>query len=295
MNDWRPKMQTEEERIASLKASIEELKQRAKKLYETIQDGPNENLNLNIFNKSCDDLYDIINDIMYYLNKLDGMTKLTPRTYPDPEDEDYYEREYQETKRNHFELLELYKTSYKRYQQVIETLSTNPKMYRLVGHLEIELMNEKQKVETYSNIVLTYTKEPDLTDKEIDIYLEKREGKPYFRGHIKQHGSPYEIGNIEYRGKTNSTLLGDIGYNIDSKFRGNNYAYKALILIAPLILSYGIDDVIICAHKNNIPSCKTIEKFGGIPIEGKDPTIVCYRCNIPEILKSQEEIVTIKH
>ncbi len=295
MNDWRPKMQTDEDKITSIKAKIEELKERAEKMYEVLKDGPNADMTLYFFNRKCDELYDVINSIMYYKNKLDGITMLTPRTYPDPESDNYYEIDYQEIKRNHLELLEIHKLSYARYQKAIADLNSNPHMYRRAGNLEMELINEQHKVESYTNIVLSYTKGPDLTDGDIDIYIEKREGSQFFRGRIKQHGSPYEIGSIEYRGETHSTVIGDIGYNIDAKFRGNNYAYKALKLIAPLIATTGIEDVLICAHKDNLPSCKTIEKFGGKPSEGKSPDIICYKCHLPEILKSQEEIVAIKY
>lgn len=83
------------------------------------------------------------------------------------------------------------------------------------------------------------------------------------------------IGIIKYSGYHNDKYLGDIGYRIASRFRGNNYSYQALCLLGELLKENGINDFWISAEKENIPSIKVIEKYGGIPIF-ENSRIKCY-------------------
>ena len=84
------------------------------------------------------------------------------------------------------------------------------------------------------------------------------------------------VGEITYRGYHFDEYIGDIGYTIDIKYRGNNYAYYALCLLGELLRENGIDNFWISTYKDNIPSVKTIEKYGGVPIKGEFP--VKYSC-----------------
>ena len=83
------------------------------------------------------------------------------------------------------------------------------------------------------------------------------------------------IGIIKYSGYHNDKYLGDIGYRIASRFRGNNYSYQALCLLGELLKENGINDFWISAEKENIPSIKVIEKYGGISIF-ENSRIKCY-------------------
>ncbi len=65
-------------------------------------------------------------------------------------------------------------------------------------------------------------------------------------------------------------FLGDVGFVIDPEYRGNSYAYHALCLVGELLKEKGIEDFWISAYKTNIPSVKTIEKYGGVVIKSDD-------------------------
>jgi len=77
------------------------------------------------------------------------------------------------------------------------------------------------------------------------------------------------VGEIYYRGYHVCETFGDVGYRIDMDFRGNNYSYYALCLLGELLKENGIDDFWISTYKNNIPSIKTIEKYGGVLINSE--------------------------
>lgn len=80
-------------------------------------------------------------------------------------------------------------------------------------------------------------------------------------------GEKKVVGEICYRGYHVSEFMGDIGYSIDMNFRGNNYAYQALCLLGELLKENGVEDFWAAAYKNNIPSLKTIEKYGGVFVD----------------------------
>lgn len=69
-----------------------------------------------------------------------------------------------------------------------------------------------------------------------------------------------EVGRLVYRYGSDELLkyCGHIGYHIDEAFRGNGYAYKAVLALFELI---DMDEVIISCDLNNIASQKTIEKL----------------------------------
>lgn len=78
------------------------------------------------------------------------------------------------------------------------------------------------------------------------------------------------VGEISYRGYHFSKYLADIGYGVDINFRGNDFSYYALCLLGEHLKENGIDDFWISTYKNNIPSVKTIEKYGGVPIKSDE-------------------------
>ena len=68
------------------------------------------------------------------------------------------------------------------------------------------------------------------------------------------------VGHIHYSGYHFHKYFGDIGYDNDKDFQGNNYAYRSLCLIGEILNENGIEDFWISARKDNMPSRKTIEK-----------------------------------
>lgn len=72
------------------------------------------------------------------------------------------------------------------------------------------------------------------------------------------------IGRISMRigSNFNSYYNGNIGYEIEEKFRGNNYAFRACKLVLPIAKAHGMNEIILTCDEDNIPSYKTIEKLG---------------------------------
>ena len=101
------------------------------------------------------------------------------------------------------------------------------------------------------------------TDYEIDIFEEPHQrGVKYY--HITLHDIPLEIGYIKVSYGSNCIQkFGNIGYELDPKYRGHNYTIKALEMLVEEMLSRGLEKPTIAAKPTNIPSVKIIEKFGG--------------------------------
>ena len=75
------------------------------------------------------------------------------------------------------------------------------------------------------------------------------------------------IGKLSFRGYHCSTSLGDIGCAIERDYRGHGYAYQSTCLLLEYLKENNIEDVWVTVSCDNIPSIKTIEKFGGVPLK----------------------------
>ena len=80
-----------------------------------------------------------------------------------------------------------------------------------------------------------------------DIYLKK----------TNEH-----IGYVVYRGYHYDVMLGDMGAVVYTKYRGHNYAFKAIKLISELLNENDIDNYWLVCDKYNIASKALIEKLG---------------------------------
>ena len=99
------------------------------------------------------------------------------------------------------------------------------------------------------------------------------------------------VGNIEYRSYHCSDYIADIGCFIEKEYRGNGYFKQALELLSELLARYKIPDFWISARKSNLPSIKTIEKFGGILKTPEDADYVLYE--IKTKTKDKESEISI--
>lgn len=77
------------------------------------------------------------------------------------------------------------------------------------------------------------------------------------------------VGKISIRIGNNyhSYYNGNIGYEIDKEYRGNNYSYKACKLVLQVAKAHDMDELILTCDESNIASYKTIEKLGAELIE----------------------------
>ncbi len=111
-----------------------------------------------------------------------------------------------------------------------------------------------------------------LSDGEIDLkisgkYFGDEEMLPFYYYDIFLKDR--FIGRISMRIGHNfhSYYNGNIGYEIEENFRGNNFAFKACKLVLPIAKAHGMNEIFLTCDENNIPSYKTIEKLGGELLE----------------------------
>lgn len=137
----------------------------------------------------------------------------------------------------------------------------------------VEIRKQLWQQKLFLDKELLFLNLPDGQSDELDLRL------MYIgRYGIYLHGEKTMVGTIDYRGKQDVTLQGDIGYSINPAYRGHNYAYKALCILSDILSKKGISDFFISTHKDNEPSRKTIEKYGGELVSGDWGDVLIFRC-----------------
>ena len=121
--------------------------------------------------------------------------------------------------------------------------------------------------------------DPTFSDGIIDLYNDKD-----YRFTICEHDKSTPIGVIEYN-DTQDLVPGNISYEIYKDYQGHNYALRALKLIGHGLLNVGVTGIIVTVdNSTNIPSIKTVEKFGGELIGTKeDQGPIAYTCDLEKI------------
>ena len=96
---------------------------------------------------------------------------------------------------------------------------------------------------------------------------------PYYYYDIYLADGNIQIGKISIRIGHNyhSYFNGNIGYEINKEFRGNNFAFQAMSLIINVAKHHQMTYLILTCEEMNIPSYKSIEKLGAELIEIKLP------------------------
>ena len=233
------------------------------------------------YNKQIDELSELIIRILFYKKQVFRIINTEEAPSHQPTKEEQIQLSYKRLLTDKA----MYEEQITIIDSTIQKIKDDRKLSRLVNKLEMEKFHNQTSLASINSNLRVFENKPDLTDGEIDIYLNGNEGDISFRGIIYLHDTSIEIGNIDYRGQCDSKWLGDIGYTIYEEHRGNNYAYKALELISPVITSKGIDKVTITTYANNIPSVKTIEKFGGVLTDTINDDVLSYTCEIKPILE----------
>lgn len=108
---------------------------------------------------------------------------------------------------------------------------------------------------------------PSYTDNEITIVLNDIYGNEPDEGiiktlsfDIKPYGKDIKMGYIDLRVGDSAYLyyMGNIGYRIEEKYRGHNYASKAVKLVLNQAIKENMKSVIITCSPENMPSYKTL-------------------------------------
>ncbi len=92
---------------------------------------------------------------------------------------------------------------------------------------------------------------------------------PYYWYDIIENKTNTKIGKISIRLGHNyhSYFNGNIGYEIDEKYRGNGYGYIAAEMVIEIAKEYGMKEIYLTCKKDNVASSKTIEKLGAQLLE----------------------------
>ncbi len=126
-----------------------------------------------------------------------------------------------------------------------------------------------------------------LTDDEIELKIsDKYKGDenllPFYYYDIFYNNS--FVGKISMRIGNNSDSYynGNIGYEIEEKSRGNNFAFKACKLVLHIAKAHGMNEIILTCDEDNTASYKTIEKLNAELVEIIKPpkTYFAYRENM---------------
>lgn len=123
------------------------------------------------------------------------------------------------------------------------------------------------------NSDFAFIKGENLSLELINFNLGNEKEIPYYYYKIIKNETNENVGKISIRIGSNyhSYYNGNIGYEIDSKYRGNNYAYLACNMVYDVARFYKMNELILTCKEDNIASSKTIEKLGGVLIETVTP------------------------
>lgn len=107
----------------------------------------------------------------------------------------------------------------------------------------------------------------------IDTYEGEDGALPFYWWNVVRKGDNAEVGKISFRIGHNyhSYYNGNIGYEIDEKYRGNHYAFLACQLVLKVAKYHNMKKIFLTCDHDNAASYKTIEKLGASLIEEVRP------------------------
>lgn len=108
-----------------------------------------------------------------------------------------------------------------------------------------------------------------ILDKTI-VASAKNDYVPSMIFHIVIHDTNIRVGTCDLRVGMNEELyyLGNIGYHVFEKYRGNHYAYYATLILFQIAKEeWNMDTLIITCSEDNLPSKRILRKLNGIYLE----------------------------
>ena len=96
---------------------------------------------------------------------------------------------------------------------------------------------------------------------------------PFYWWNIISKSRKVNVGKISFRIGNNyhSYYNGNIGYEVDEEYRGNQYALQACRIMPDVAKYYGMDNIYLTCAFDNVASYKTIEKLGAKLLEEVQP------------------------
>lgn len=103
----------------------------------------------------------------------------------------------------------------------------------------------------------------------INTYEEKDGALPFYWWDIIQKSNNVAVGKISFRIGHNyhSYYNGNIGYEVDEEYRGEDYAFLACQLVLKVAQYHKMGKIYLTCDYDNVASYKTIEKLGANLIE----------------------------
>lgn len=151
------------------------------------------------------------------------------------------------------------------------------KVYRLIFGL-------RERIKKLQGM-LSLNQSPTYSNGVLDLYLDEsaeKIGKVCENYNIALAGEKEFIGYVRVTYDVmNDNFLGNIGYKLNREFRGNGYMLQALEMLRKTMLDKGLTNPIINVRPDNMPSVKTIEKFGGKKLD-KDEWYDSYEVDLRE-------------
>jgi tagatose 1,6-diphosphate aldolase len=120
-------------------------------------------------------------------------------------------------------------------------------------------------------ILVEFLDTNDLRDNEIYLHLLKIAEDDPPKGYVPAYyfsiirsSDDIEVGRCDLRvgHNENTKYGGNIGYEVNEKYRGNGYASKACKFLFKLARKHNMSEIIITCSPDNISSIRTCEKVG---------------------------------
>ncbi len=111
-----------------------------------------------------------------------------------------------------------------------------------------------------------------MVDQELELVLDERKEAdsrkgllPAYHFNMINYATREIMGHIRLRiGSENEVkYFGNIGYDVDEKFRGNKYAARSIKLILPFAFMHDLENVWISCDPDNVASRRSCEIAGG--------------------------------
>lgn len=179
------------------------------------------------------------------------------------------------------ELLEITKKFEDRYEEIWNKISKkvndDPNFIYKSEYSELKdslykLVDEQEEIEEKIRV----NRKADIEGEKIDLRKCDNYGQVNGYYFICLHGKSEKIGTINYIAY-HASYIGDVGLSIREDYRGNGYGYEALCLLGEILYKNNISDFWVAIYKDNIPSIRNVEKYGGIPFK-EERGIVYYEC-----------------
>ena len=133
----------------------------------------------------------------------------------------------------------------------------------------IDTISLRKKREVLENELTLASSMLVAGDDELDIY-ELYKCRDHYIYYVVLHDTPTIVGYVGVDYSDGPHVIGNVGYEVFKKYRGNGYAKKALELLCDVFFQRGMDLSILVVHPGNVPSVKTAEAFGGVLVKSSN-------------------------